>query len=82
MGEEITVFHDDDEAYEDWVARHGGYVLTERAEPRLAGHRRLQGYEDPEMPWFGLCSSHRVRSCQGSREAPPGVRPGPRTSGS
>jgi hypothetical protein len=30
-GEEIKVFHNDDQGYEDWVARHGGYVLTERA---------------------------------------------------
>jgi hypothetical protein len=27
-GEEIRVFHYDDQAYEQCVARHGGYVLT------------------------------------------------------
>jgi len=25
------VFHNDDDAYESWVGRHGGYVLTERS---------------------------------------------------
>jgi hypothetical protein len=30
-GEDIKVFHNDDQAYEDWVARHGGSVLTARA---------------------------------------------------
>jgi hypothetical protein len=28
--EEIKVFADDDHAYEEWVGRQGGYVLTER----------------------------------------------------
>jgi hypothetical protein len=27
-GEEPRVFHNDDQAYEGWVAQHGGYVLT------------------------------------------------------
>ena len=29
VSEDIKVFHDDDAGYEDWVAQHGGYVLTE-----------------------------------------------------
>ena len=27
-GEEIRLFHNDDQDYEEWVARHEGYVLT------------------------------------------------------
>ena len=27
-GEEVRLFHNDDEAYEDWVVQHEGYVLT------------------------------------------------------
>jgi hypothetical protein len=27
-GEEPRVFHNDDQAYEGWVAQHEGYVLT------------------------------------------------------
>jgi hypothetical protein len=27
-GEEIRLFHNDDQAYEEWVAEHDGYVLT------------------------------------------------------
>jgi hypothetical protein len=26
--DEIRIFHNDDDGYEDWVTRHGGYVLT------------------------------------------------------
>ncbi len=29
--EEIRIFHHDDQAYEEWVAQHGGYVLTKRS---------------------------------------------------
>ena len=28
--EECREFRDDDQAYKDWVARYGGYVLTQR----------------------------------------------------
>ena len=27
-GEEIMLFHNDDQAYDEWVAQHEGYVLT------------------------------------------------------
>jgi len=28
--EQVRVFSNDDQAYKDWVARHEGYVLTQR----------------------------------------------------
>lgn len=34
-GEEIKAFHDNDEAYEQWTAQHGGFVLTT---PRMGQH--------------------------------------------
>ena len=27
-GEEIRLFHNDDEGYEEWVPQHEGYILT------------------------------------------------------
>jgi hypothetical protein len=29
--EDIKYFHNDDQAYKDWLAQHGGYVLTKRS---------------------------------------------------
>lgn len=35
---QIIVFHDDDAGYEEWVSRHGGYVLTRRREAAYMLH--------------------------------------------
>lgn len=37
-GEEIRVFHNNDQAYEEWVALQGGYVLTVRPQGEYMLH--------------------------------------------
>lgn len=66
MDSEIRTFHDDDEAYEEWVRSNSGYVLTER--PR--GEHMLHHSECTHLTGDGTIRlTRRPRRCAKSRQA-------------